>query len=181
MQDKKIIHWWVENIIIGLDLCPFAKIPYEQGKINLITAAEDNLSQVQNKTWQELESLLTTNMSSTLVFFPKLAINFEDFYDFVCELQDELEENNLAEHFQLVCFHPEFYFEGTHKTDRGNYVNRSPYPMIHILMNHEITVVTKENPSLGQEISLRNQKKLAAMNEHEFEKIFGPLFDLRGR
>jgi uncharacterized protein len=180
MQEHKITYW-IEKIIIGLDLCPFAKIPYEQGKISVATHSETSLDQIQSKVWEALENLHETNKSSALVFFPNLQTNFEDFYEFISHMQEQLDHNDLSEHFQLVCFHPEFYFAETKKTDKGNYVNRSPYPMVHVLLSHEITLVTQSNPAIGEEISLRNQKRLETMDENTFEQYFSPLFDLRGR
>lgn len=49
-------------------------------------------------------------MTTSLIGFEMLALNFLDFNDFVGSLEETLEENQLAEVFQLVCFHPEFIF-----------------------------------------------------------------------
>ena len=35
INETKIIKKWLEKTIIGLNLCPFAKEPFENGQINL--------------------------------------------------------------------------------------------------------------------------------------------------
>ncbi|MBY0413322.1 MAG: DUF1415 domain-containing protein, partial [Bdellovibrionales bacterium] len=97
--------------------------------------------------------------------------DFLEFNDFVGDLEGLIEEANLSDVFQLVAFHPKFVFEKTDFSERGNLVNRSPYPTLHILRSEEIARALK-NPKDGEIISFNNDQKLNEMSEEEIDKLF---------
>ena len=82
----------------------------------------------------------------------------------------ELEVRGHLEEVQMIVFHPEFRFEGEAKNARGNYVNRSPYPTLHILKKAAMDeIVAAHGEEIGLELSMNNNTFLSSLNEKEFE------------
>ena len=40
MTAKSTVEYWLKNIVIDLDLCPFARLPYKRGVIRLSESLE---------------------------------------------------------------------------------------------------------------------------------------------
>ncbi len=126
---------------------------------------------------KELELLNQTpkeDLATTLLILPNAPLDFRDFHDFVGSLEEFLEENHWSEFYQLVTFHPQFIFAGLVESERGHYVNRSPYPVIHLLRSEEIALAMKSLKD-GETISMINDAKLNRMNDETFQKLFSYL------
>lgn len=171
---NNVSEYWLKEIVIGLDLCPFAKNPYLKGLIRLVECEHsdekkklsfflDELDHLQKKTISEL--------STTLIVFQNDNSDFLNFNDFVGLCEEMLEAAKLEEHFQVVVFHPEYFLEGKDLHDRANWIGRSPYPTIHILRNAEIESAIESYPDVAG-IPARNESKLYSLSEEELKKLF---------
>lgn len=166
--------YWLENIVLGLDFCPFAKIPYENGQIRMSVCAESREQEQTAFFLEELEFLHRSHpldVLTTIVVYPNGSPNFYEFNDFVGFLESMLDEAKLSDIFQLVVFHPKFVFVDTDFLDLGNYVNRSPFPVLHILRSEEITRALK-NPRDAEIISFNNDRKLHEIPRETLDKLF---------
>ena len=63
---------------------------------------------------------------------PNLEMDFPSFYDFVSDIQELLNAEEMTD-IVLVAFHPEFTYDGQDPSHTTNATNRSPFPMIHII------------------------------------------------
>ena len=173
-MNKELLNSWLRDVIIGLNLCPFAKVPYEKNLIHLeessantedgiIEAFLDHLNHVQEKSEREI--------ATSLIYFPELKINFESYFAISETIQDMLVELKIDDLFQVVVFHPEFYFEGLSKDCRANFVNRSPFPLFHLLRKVELDAL-ELTPEDGEKISFDNEKKLMELDDNQFNKLF---------
>lgn len=166
--------YWLESIVIGLDLCPFARIPFEQGLIRVVVCEDPDEDDQMVFFLEELEFLNQTNASdvaTTIIAYPNASDDFFAFNDFVGELEYMLEEASLAGVFQLVAFHPNFIFVDSEFEDLGNLVNRAPFPVLHILRSVEIKNAMK-NPKDGEVISFNNDKKLRELSSEAISQLF---------
>lgn len=174
LSPRELSIYWLEEIVIGLDLCPFARQPYNNGLVRLIenesTLESDQLSFFLDEL-EHLQQTPNTELSTTLIVFTNDENDFLDFNDFVGLCEDMLTESGLEEHFQLVVFHPQFIFEEKDPLHRAHYVGRSPYPTIHILRNAEIEMALASYTDLIG-IPARNEGKILALSEEEFAKKF---------
>ena len=173
-KNLTLTNYWLEKIVIGLDLCPFARIPFEKGLIRVVECEENGEEEQLGFFLEELELLNqteATDVSTTIIVYPNASPNFIAFNDFVGDLESMLEEVELTSVFQLVAFHPQFVFEGMDPEERGNLVNRSPYPTLHILRSNEVARALK-NPKEGEEISFRNDKKLNDLSRESLDLLF---------
>jgi hypothetical protein len=174
LTPRALTLYWLEKIVIGLDLCPFAKGPYERGLVRVVenesTLESDQLSFFLDEL-ERLQQTPRTELSTTLISFINDETDFLDFNDFVGLCEDMMVESGLEEHFQLVVFHPQFVLEDIEPDDRSNWVGRAPYPIIHILRNAEIELAL-ESYTDPVNISIYNEKKLLGLSVEEFKELF---------
>ena len=166
--------YWLTDIVIGLDLCPFARIPFERGLIKTTICDESGEEEMLSAALIELENLNEIGpqeLSTTLIVYPNGPKSFYEFNDFVLDLEAMMEEAELGDIFQLVAFHPEFVFEDTDFDEVGNLVNRAPFPILQIIRSEEIMRAMK-NPKDGEVISFNNDKKLNALSQEARDSLF---------
>ncbi len=169
-----LTNYWLRTIVIGLDLCPFARIPYGRGQIRVVECQGASEEEQMGFFLEELELLNQTpglELSTTLIAYPKASLDFNVFNDFVGDLEYMLEEADLAGVFQLVAFHPRFVFQEVDFDDIGNFVNRAPVPVLHILRSEDISRALK-NPKDGEIISFNNDKMLRALDRAKLDELF---------
>jgi len=115
------------------------------------------------RTIDILDSCSGKEVSNAFLILPFASHHFRDFIDLVSIAEQLLVEQNKENNYQLVAFHPKFQFAGTADNEPGNLVNRSPYPMIHILREKDVSDAIQAYGDTHQ-ISLRNQKLLSQNN-----------------
>lgn len=173
---NEIINKWLVDTVIGLNLCPFAKVPYESGQIKIETSKAQSFEEAFADFIKEIELITTSEIvTTTLLAYESLTTNFLEFNDFIGSLEETLEDNDLAEAFQLVCFHPGFYFDELEQDDLANYVNRSPVPVIHILRKIDVTNAMSSIEA-GESISLINEQTIKSLTIEQLKKYFWYLY-----
>jgi len=127
---------WLEQAVIGLNLCPFAKAVHTKGQIRWVESSARDVQALMADLVHELQLLAAADpeaIDTTLLVHPQVLADFLDYNDFL-ELADAaLEELGLDGELQIASFHPQYQFEGTAPDDVENFSNRSPYPTLHLL------------------------------------------------
>lgn len=173
----ELTQFWLSKIVIGLELCPFAKRPFEQGLIRLSEAESSEIDEMAEKLFDELEFLnekSPSELSTTLIVYPHGPTDFQSYYDFVVEMEESMAHVGLDKYFQLVSFHPKFRFENEDESSVANLVNRSPYPILQIIRAEEIKSA-RLTLNQAESISLMNTKKLINLSKEERQKLFSYL------
>jgi len=165
---------WVEDVVIGLNLCPFARPSWDRGDWEIDSLYSDDhielIDQSIDKITRISEKMNETSVENFLLVMPKCRDSFIPFLNLCSLIELELDRTKITDQVQMVIFHPEFRFEGESKNARGNYVNRSPFPMIHILKKSAMdAVVDRLGDHIGEEVSLKNNDLLMALGQEEFE------------
>ncbi len=132
---------WVERVVIGLKLCPFAPAPALKGLIRYVTSDAETCEGLLEDLATELQRLVESpaeELETTLLIHPRVLQDFRDFNDFL-EVADELLRMlGLEGEIQIASFHPDYQFADTESGDIGNETNRSPYPTLHLLREDSI-------------------------------------------
>lgn len=156
MKDKEQIiettKLWLERFVIGLNLCPFAKHPFKNGKIRYIVFEDNDLEKLTELLLKEANELVETTPSvleTTLIILPEILDEFEEYLDYVEMAEFIFAEVDLEGVIQLASFHPDYQFEDTEPTDVENYTNRSPFPMLHLIREDSITRAIEAYPEVG--------------------------------
>jgi len=152
IQHEKIINdtrHWLENAVIGLNLCPFAKAVHVKGQIHYAVSEAIGTEALLNDLsiqLRELVSLDETVRSTTLIMLPNMLQDFLDFNDFLDIADALLTTLKLDGKLQIASFHPRFQFADTEVDDITNYTNRAPYPTLHLLREDSVDVAVAAFP-----------------------------------
>lgn len=133
---------WIERIVIGLNLCPFARRPFDGDRIRYVLSDATDLDSLRKVLENELKSLAAApreEVETTLIVHPGVLQDFLDYNDFVVEANDRLAEWGYEGVIQIASFHPQYRFAGASDDDPANATNRSPYPMLHLLREDSVT------------------------------------------
>jgi hypothetical protein len=125
---------WVDMVVVGLNLCPFARRELMNNRLHF--AVSDAVTQEQllmdlHQTLIEMSS--TDTIETTLLIHPDVLEDFDDYNQFLDYADALISDMQLEGIFQVASFHPHYQFAGTQPQDARNYSNRSPFPMLHIL------------------------------------------------
>jgi hypothetical protein len=132
---------WLEKAVIGLNLCPFAKAVYVKNQVRLVVSKARHADDLLEELDRELALLASTpaaEVDTTLVIHPTLFEDFLDFNDFLEIAEGVVDEHGLEGVVQLASFHPKFQFDGTEPDDIGNFTNRAPFAILHLLREESI-------------------------------------------
>lgn len=158
---------WIEQVVIKHNLCPFARKPFESGKIRFVVSGADQPETLRANLQAELEFLSLTDASvveTTLLIHPNVLNNFLDYNDFLDVADALIEEQDYTGEFQVASFHPHYQFADTRADAAENYTNRSPYPALHILREAELerAIDGHAHPDKIPERNIRTLNELGA-------------------
>ncbi len=132
---------WVERVVIGLNLCPFAKAPQVKGQVRLVLSEASEPEALLAALIDELKLLAEApaeRIETTLLIHPHVLADFADYNDFLGVAEDAVAELELDGVIQVASFHPQYQFAGSSPDDIGNATNRSPYPTLHLLREESV-------------------------------------------
>ncbi len=127
---------WVERAVVGLNLCPFARAPFVQGRIRYAVSHARDTDALLDDLCGELQSLAAADPAdceTTLLIHPHVLGDFLDYNDFLDSADAAVETLKLDGVLQVASFHPHYQFADSAPDDIENATNRSPYPTLHLL------------------------------------------------
>jgi uncharacterized protein len=158
---------WIENAVIGLNLCPFAKAVHVKGQIYYAVSNATDTEMLLNDLSIQLRELIAYDeaiRSTTLLMVPAYLQDFLDFNDFL-DLADALISTlKLDGTLQIASFHPRYQFADTEINDITNYTNRAPYPTLHLLREDSVDIAVAAYPDAADifENNIVTMEKLGA-------------------
>eukprot|EP00802_Teleaulax_amphioxeia_P010202 Tamp_10228.p1 GENE.Tamp_10228~~Tamp_10228.p1 ORF type:complete len:344 (-),score=54.43 Tamp_10228:1035-2045(-) len=130
---------WVNQVVVGLNLCPWAKGAVDEGLVNIILSQAESVDELVGEIRSELQRLAPDACRETSIILTEdLLPDFLDYLDAVAEVEALISELDLDGVLQLATFHPNYQFGGTDEDAVENWTNRSPFPAFHILQEREI-------------------------------------------
>jgi hypothetical protein len=132
---------WVDQAVIGLNLCPFAKAPQVKGQVRYALSVATSPMALRDDLVTELQRLNSASaedIETTLLVHPEALLDFDEYNDFLDVADAALQALGLEGVLQIASFHPHYRFAGTAHDDLGNATNRSPFPTLHLLREDSI-------------------------------------------
>ena len=174
MEYDKIIQstqQWVKSFVVELNLCPFAKRELINNRVRFSVTEAITEEQLLETLQIELE-LLNNNtlIETTLLIHPRVLQDFYDYNQFLNFADSLLLEMELVGVYQIASFHPDYQFSDTNPEDVGNYTNRSPFPMLHILREESLEKAIDNYPDVDQ-IPSRNIVLINSLGADKLEGI----------
>ena len=127
---------WLEQAVIGLNLCPFAKGVHAKGQIRYALSTARDEETLLADLQRELLALCATpaeEVDTTLLIHPWVLRDFADFVRFLDLVEVVLRTHRLQGVLQVASFHPDYVFADSAADDITNHTNRSPFPTLHLL------------------------------------------------
>ncbi|CAL95749.1 DUF1415 domain-containing protein [Azoarcus olearius] len=177
-QVREDVRQWLEKVVIGLNLCPFAAKPFAERRVRIHVSAATDEEALLNDLQSELERLSDTpvaELETTVIAIPHLLENFDDYNQFLDLVDLWLEQFGWEGELQVASFHPDYQFAETEPDDAGNLTNRSPWPLLHLIREESLEAVLAHFPDVDQ-IPEHNIARMKALSDEDKQRLFPYLF-----
>jgi len=154
---------WLDLVVIGLELCPFAKPVHVRGQVRYRVSTAETPEALLEDLLAELRFLCEADpevTDTTLLIHPRVLTDFLEYNEFLSVVEVTLEELELEGVLQVASFHPDYQYDGNSIDDPANCVTRSPYPMLHLLREASVDRAVAVFP----ESSVIVEKNIATLN-----------------
>ena len=198
---------WLDETVIGLNLCPFARAPRARPggiaiRVSRARTPDDLFAEFTAEAKRLAETYTDADAAhgdedgdaddastaddlsepeTTLLVAPNVREMGEDFILFLAiveRCEAILEELDLVGYIQLATFHPHYQFEGEEVADPGSYTNRSPYPTVHLLRAIDVSRAVEAHPDT-ETIPVQNVEKLRTIGRERLYDTLQSLIRLR--
>ncbi len=158
-------------MVIGLNLCPFARKVFEEDKIRYVVTDVTQKSSLLEVLSLELTSLAAIPRWETVfVIHPEIFQNFIEYSSFLPIVDQKIKDLGLRGTIQIASFHPQYQFGGSENDAAENYTNRSPFPMLHLLREESISKVAADPHELLA-IPQRNIERLRDLGVERIKQM----------
>jgi len=169
---------WLQQVVVGLNLCPFAHRPLQDNTIRIhVTDCrdEETLLQVLFDEILLLQEAPGKTLETTLLVLTDVLQSFGEFNQFL-DLSDQLLiDRGWQGVFQIASFHPGYCFHGVSTDSDENLTNRSPWPVLHIIREESLERAVAQYPD-PHLIPQRNVERVSALTPEEKRVLFPYLF-----
>ena len=165
---------WLEQAVIGLNLCPFARAVYVKNQVRIVVSEARHLDAFLDDLDRELAHLQAVSADetdTTLLIHPTLFPDFFVFNDFQNVVYEVLQEHELEGVIQVAHFHPDFAFEGEPEGDMSHFTNRAPYAMLHLLREDSVERAVDSAGGDADQIVERNIRTLRDLGSEGWGKL----------
>jgi len=170
---EKQVFDWIQSVVVGLNLCPFAAWPLNNQQVRIaVTDAKDDatlLADIDQEVARLDESDPIT-LETTLVVAPHHLASFDEYLNML----SVLEMSGWEGVYQIASFHPDYCFEGIEPSAVENHTNRAPYPIFHLLREQSVekALAHYDDP---EQIPENNIKTLQNLSPEQLKQLFGYL------
>lgn len=165
---------WLESVVIGLNLCPFARKVFRDETIRYVVTDAADRATLLAALADELTALAAAPRSSvetTLLIHPRAMLDFLDYNDFLGDCEELVDHTAMRGVIQIASFHPEYLFADAPPDSPEHFTNRSPYPMLHLLREVSVDEVA-DDPETLEDIPRRNIELMNSMGHEKLSKLF---------
>ncbi len=132
---------WLERVVIGLNLCPFAKAVVVKSQAHFAVCEADDADGALEAFGRELDDLLAlpaAERDTTLLILPRAPEDFLSFDAWAKRAERLVRKRGLEGVVQVAHFHPRFQFADADADDITNCTNRAPHPILHLLREDSV-------------------------------------------
>lgn len=168
---------WLQDVVVGLNLCPFARKPLHAGQIRFVVsdAAGEKCTEVLLEEllqeFQVLDRCSEEEVETTLLILPTQLQDFHDYNFFLDDAEWLLKRQGYEGTYQIASFHPHYQFADTQPDDSENLTNRAPYPILHILREASLEEAISKYPD-PDSIPTNNIRRMEGLSKKEIQRLF---------
>lgn len=177
MHDQSIkiaVVRWLNEVVIGLNLCPFASKPAGENRVRFFISRADDDELLLHDLQREMELLdekPASDIETTLVVVPQHLHDFFDYNQFLNWAEKMIKRHGWTGVYQLATFHPNYCFAGAEPDDAENLTNRSPYPILHIIREASLEKALQYYEAV-ENVPENNKRRVAALSDSDKKKLF---------
>jgi hypothetical protein len=168
-EAKTLVQRWLDEVVIGLQLCPFAAPVVKAEQLRYAVSPATNFDDALRESLAEASLLINTprqEVATTLIVFTQIFASFEEFLEGADTLDELLLECGASAFVQLASFHPLYQFDSESKESLSHYTNRAPLPIFHLLRVEDVSDAIVSHPDTLQ-IPKNNMKRLEELGREE--------------
>lgn len=167
---------WFEQVVLGLNLCPFAHKPARENAIRFIHNSDQSLVALGDAVITEMAYLQQhPEIETSVIALSECLQDFDAYTSFLIQIERLIHNNAYEGLFQVASFHPDYQFTNTEANDTSNLSNRSPYPLLHIIREESLEKLIDQHPDT-QQIPIDNIKTLEGLSEQQKKQLFPYLY-----
>ncbi|WP_281544524.1 DUF1415 domain-containing protein [Grimontia sp. SpTr1] len=170
---------WLEKVVIGLNLCPFAAKPQRNKQIKVAVCDAQDDQEVMESIITELtllEKSDVADLETTIVVTPNHFLDFDDYNQFLDVADMLIDQFGWRGIYQIASFHPDYCFADVEPEDDSNLTNRSPFPMFHLIREASIEKALKHYGGDAEDIPQINIDRVCSLSSEERKALFPYLF-----
>lgn len=173
--NKSLTRLWVERLVVGEGLCPFAHPVMNALHIEECSSVDiDHITRGFLSLLNEMQLADEEDLPTALFIVPNALGCFDDYLDWLFLCEDLLEKSGLQGEIQIASFHPNYEFEGEASDSMTNYTNRSPFPMIHFIRENHISEALK-TITKPEAIPERNKRHITRLGKEGLLRLMPEL------
>ena len=190
---------WVEQAVIGMNLCPWARAAVDEGLVQIKLSSAMTVEGLLGDIEAEMRRLAPDNCRDTSIIVTGTLLSDLDDYLRVCDqVNDTIDRLGFDGVLQLATFHPDYQFAGTTRDDAGvrsclrasehvpcaqlifdfcpssnpeNWTNRSPFPAFHILQESEVEQALESFKREPEQVWESNVRRMKQVGAAAMEKL----------
>lgn len=169
------VRQWLERVVIGERLCPFAAQPFRQGRVAFRHSEAGNDEALLLDLHAAASELLASppdQIETTVLVLTEHLRAFEDYNDFLDLADALLAQQGWDGDLQIASFHPDYRFADAPGRDRSHWTNRAPWPLLHLLREASVETALDHHPD-PDAIPARNIRHLRTMDPQHWAELFG--------
>lgn len=154
---------WIESMVIGLGLCPFAQRVVRAEKVRYVTTQASDLPDLLPILAHEMTALSAEEpaFETTLILAPALH-DFDEYLDALALADGLVVDLALEGTLQVASFHPDYRFADAPADDVAHFTNRAPVPAFHLLREADVERAVADHPD-AEGIAATNIARLRAL------------------
>jgi len=161
---------WVDEVVVGLNFCPFARREVVNNRVRYVETTPSSLQSLNALVLDEYQHLNDhPDTETTLILLIDTCDVFDEFLFIVDEVNRLTKNEGYEGVYQIAHFHPNYQFEGDAPEAASNYTNRAPYPTLHIIREASLQRVLNEREN-SDDIVERNIKKAEQLGSAFFKE-----------
>lgn len=170
---------WVRSIVIGLQLCPFAKAAMDRACVRVVVTDATTETAYRAAVTKEVSLMLNVGpekIETTLVVAPDFAPDdFLRFNELAETLTAEYEEDEFyGDRVMLACFHRRhLYGDAIGPNAAVNFDKRAPYSTINLLRTEQVEEFIDQG--LTQDVLQRNKETLEGVGSKQLLALYRDL------
>lgn len=169
---------WLEQVVIGLGLCPFAAQPTLENRVHIQVChctTDFDLLKTLHAALTLLDEQSAETVETTLLVIPSMLGDFDDYNQFLDQVDALLAQFGWEGKYQVASFHPQYRFADVTADAAENLTNRAPFPILHLIREDSLAEALA-NVARPEDIPEHNIRRMNALSAAQKQKLFPWLF-----